>query len=135
MKELNIEDADALRSYLTQHGHMRAGESVAFDVLPGGVANRTVRVTWPAGRAWVLKQALAKLRVSVDWFSNPKRIEVEAKALRRINHMAPTGTTPAFVFEDQTNHLLAMQAIPAEHENWKSVLLSGRVVFDYFEQS
>jgi tRNA A-37 threonylcarbamoyl transferase component Bud32 len=133
--ELDIEDADALRSYLAERGHTRAGEPIAFDILPGGVSNRTVRVTWPDGQAWVLKQALAKLRVSVDWFSSPNRIEVEARALRRLNLLAPAGTTPAFVFEDQANHLLAMQAIPAEHENWKSVLLSGRVVLDHFEQS
>ena len=37
------------------------------------------------GRGWVLKQALAKLRVNVDWFSSPERIGVEAKALRWLN--------------------------------------------------
>jgi 5-methylthioribose kinase len=132
---LDIEDIEALQNYLTQHGHVRPREVVAFDILPGGVSNRTVRVTWPDGRAWVLKQALAKLRVSVDWFSSPQRIEVEAKALRRLNHLAPPGTTPEFIFEDQTNYLLAMQAIPKDHENWKSVLLSGRIVPDHFEQS
>jgi 5-methylthioribose kinase len=133
--ELDIENAEALRSYLTKRGHVRPGEAVSFDILPGGISNRTVRVVWPDGRAWVLKQALAKLRVSVDWFSNPQRIEVEAKALRQLNQLAPPGTTPAFIFEDQSNYLLAMQAIPEPHENWKLVLLSGRVVLDHFEKS
>ena len=27
-----------------------------------------------------------------------------------------------------------MEAIPEEHENWKSVLLSGKIVSDHFEQ-
>ena len=132
---LDIEDSEALQNYLAQNGHVRRGEIVAFDILPGGVSNRTVRVTWPDGRAWVLKQALAKLRVSVDWFSSPQRIEVEARALRRLNYLAPPGTTPEFIFEDQANYLLAMQAIPQDHENWKSVLLSGRIAPDHFEQS
>ncbi len=29
---------------------------------------------------------------------------------------------------------MAMEAIPEEHENWKSVLLSGRIIQDHFEQ-
>jgi tRNA A-37 threonylcarbamoyl transferase component Bud32 len=74
------------------------------------------------------------LRVNVEWFSNPERIAVEAKALRCLNRLAPPGTTPAFVFEDMTNYLMGMEAIPEEHENWKSVLLSGRVISDHFEQ-
>ena len=81
-----------------------------------------------------VKQALAKLRVNVDWFSSPERIVVEAKALRWLNRLAPPGTTPSFIFEDAGNHLMAMEAIPEEHENWKSVLLSGRIIPDHFEQ-
>jgi 5-methylthioribose kinase len=59
---------------------------------------------------------------------------VEAKALRWLNRLAPPGPTPLFTFEDPANHLMAMEAIPDDHENWKSVLLSGRIVPDHFEQ-
>jgi len=130
--ELDIEEFDALRLYLAQFPGM--GTPVSFKKLAGGVSNRVVQVTWADGRGWVLKQALSKLRVAVDWFSSPQRILVEAKALRWLNRLAPPGTTPAFRFEDPANHLMAMEAIPEDHENWKSVLLSGRVVTDHFEQ-
>ena len=60
--ELDIEDFAALRIYLTEHRHLRPDEAVSFKKLFGGVSNRTVRVGWHDGRAWVLKQALAKLR-------------------------------------------------------------------------
>jgi len=130
--ELDIEEFDALRLYLAQFPGM--GTPVSFKKLAGGVSNRVVQVTWADGRSWVLKQALSKLRVAVDWFSSPQRILVEAKALRWLNRLAPPGTTPAFRFEDPANHLMAMEAIPEDHENWKSVLLSGRVVTDHFEQ-
>lgn len=130
--ELDIENFDDLRSYLTQY--VGRGEPVSFNKLPGGVSNRVVKVTWPDGRGWVVKQALAKLRVTVDWFSSPERIVVEANALRWLNRLAPPGTTPSFTFEDAANHLMAMDAIPVDHENWKSVLLSGRIVLDHFEQ-
>ena len=132
--EFDIEEFDALRDYLREHGYAKMGEALALKKLPGGVSNRTVRVAWADGHAWVLKQALAKLRVNVDWFSSPERIGVEAKALRWLNRSAPPGTTPAFIFEDTANHLMGMEAIPEEHENWKSVLLSGQIVSNHFEQ-
>jgi 5-methylthioribose kinase len=132
--EIDIEDFDALRIYLASRGCINPGETVSFKNLRGGVSNRTVEVTWGDGRGWVLKQALEKLRVHVDWFSSPERIGVEAKALRCLNRLAPPGTTPAFIFEDMANHLMGMEAVPEEHENWKSVLLSGQVIADHFEQ-
>jgi 5-methylthioribose kinase len=132
--ELDIENFDALRDYLAARGCVRLGETVSLCNLRGGVSNRTVKVAWADGRGWVLKQALSKLRVSVDWFSDPDRIGVEAKALRCLNQLAPAGTTPAFLFEDMANHLMAMEAIPEKHENWKSILLSGRIISDHFEQ-
>jgi len=132
--ELDIENFDALRDYLTAKGYLQSGDAMSLQKLHGGVSNRTVKIAWPDGHGWVLKQALAKLRVNVDWFSSPERIAVESKALRWLNRMAPPGTTPAFIFEDMQHHLMAMEAIPEEHENWKSVLLSGRIVMNHFEQ-
>lgn len=132
--EFDIEDFEALRHYLAGRGFAKPGEMISLEKLAGGVSNRTVRLAWADGHGWVLKQALSKLRVNVDWFSSPERIGVEAKALRWLNRSAPPGTTPAFVFEDLGNHLLGMEAIPAGHENWKSVLLSGKIVSDHFEQ-
>jgi 5-methylthioribose kinase len=132
--ELDIERFDALHDYLAEHGYEKPGETISLETLAGGVSNRTVKVQWADGRSWVLKQALRKLRVNADWFSSPDRIRVEAKALRWLNRSAPPGTTPVFVFEDSENHLMGMQAIPEGHQNWKSVLLSGRIVPDHFEQ-
>jgi 5-methylthioribose kinase len=130
----DIEEFDALSDYLTERGHVKAGETVRCNKLAGGVSNRTVKIAWPDGRAWVLKQALERLRVDVPWFSSPERIGVEAKALRWLNRSAPPGTTPAFIFEDLANFLMGMEAVPEEHENWKSVLLSGQIDSNHFEQ-
>src|SRR5271156_455568 len=132
--EIDIEDFDSLRQYLIGREHIKPDETISLKRLLGGVSNRTVRVGWSDGRGWGLKQALAKLRVDVDWFSDPERIGVEAKATRWLNVLAPKDTTPLFVFEDMTNHLMAMEAIPEESECWKSVLLSGRIASNHFEQ-
>lgn len=130
--KLNIEDFGALRRYLMKHVY--STEPVSIKPLHGGVSNRTVQVTWRDRRAWVLKQALEKLRVKEDWYSSPERIHVEAKALRWLNRLTPAGMTPTFIFEDPPNHLLAIEAVPEGHENWKTMLLSGRVVSNYFDQ-
>ena len=43
--ELDIENFDALRQYLTERGHIHVGQEVSFSKLLGGVSNRTVRVS------------------------------------------------------------------------------------------
>ncbi|HXV98630.1 MAG TPA: aminoglycoside phosphotransferase family protein, partial [Anaerolineae bacterium] len=102
--------------------------------LAGGVSNRTVWVQRTGGEAWVLKQALPKLRVSVDWFSSPERIHREALGLRWLAELAPPGTNTPLVFEDHTHHLLAMQAVPQPHDNWKTLLLAGQLAEDHVIQ-
>lgn len=122
---LDIECLDALVEYLVRTGRASAGEILEIRVLAGGVSNRTVLVRLTGAREWVIKQALDKLRVQVDWFSDPARIHREALGLRRLETLVPG--VPAFVFEDHDHHLLAMQAVPEPHENWKTLLLAGRV--------
>lgn len=125
MTEIDIEEHESLLVYLRAAGHVASDESPAFTTLPGGVSSRTVLVERPAGQAWVLKQSLAKLRVAVDWYSDPERIHREALAIRWLTHLAPPSTVPGFVFEDHELHLLAMDAVPQPHDNWKTALLRG----------
>lgn len=87
---LDIEQPDALEAYLRRGGWIGPSERVATRVLVGGVSNRTVLVRRAAGDAWVLKQALAKLRVAVDWFSDPARIHREALGLRWLEATLPS---------------------------------------------
>ena len=56
--ELDIEDFDTLRAYLTTRRCVKLGETVSFRNLRGGVSNWTVKVAWADGHGWVLKQAL-----------------------------------------------------------------------------
>ena len=124
---LDIESPPALIAYLRRAGWLAADETPAVRVLAGGVSNRTVWVGRASGEAWVLKQALPKLRVPVDWFSSPARIGREALGLRWLGQLLPPGAVPRLVFEDLAPHLLAMTAVPEPHENWKLALLAGRL--------
>jgi 5-methylthioribose kinase len=134
MKELDIEQPDQLLAYLRNTGRIEAGEEPLFQALSGGVSNRTVLITRSSGEQWVMKQALAKLRVQVDWFSSPERIHREAMGLRWLIQLAPPDTIPALVFEDHEHHLLAMQAVPQPHANWKTMLLAGDLLVAHVEQ-
>jgi len=131
---LDIEDAPALLAYLQRTGRIASGEQPRIAILQGGVSNRTVWVERQSGEAWVLKQALAKLRVPVDWFSSPERIHREALGLEWLARLAPPGSITPLLFEDRERHLLAMQAVPQPHANWKTVLLGGTVCADHVRQ-
>jgi len=132
--ELDIEHHDALLRYLRKTKHLGSREAVLCSTLQGGVSNRTVLVERPNGESWVIKQALPKLRVAEDWFSNPERSHREALGLIWLARLAPPDSITPLVFEDRAHHLLAMQAVPRPHENWKTRLLAGDVKLDYVVQ-
>src|SRR5579885_3288353 len=95
--------------------------------LEGGVSNRVVLVRPESGRPFVMKQALPKLRVQVDWFCTPQRIGREALGLKYLAQLTPSGSIPELLFEDPEQYLLAMEAVPEPHRNWKSMLMAGEV--------
>jgi aminoglycoside phosphotransferase (APT) family kinase protein len=130
---LDIEQSDALLAYLHTAGHIDADVTPILHNLAGGVSNRTVLVERADGTAWVVKQALEKLRVKVDWFSSPARIHREAAGLRWMQSAVPD-YAPPLIFEDEHEHLLAMMAVPQPHINWKTQLLQGVVEQAYVEQ-
>lgn len=124
---MDIENAAQLRSYLIHRHHIKQSDSLDIRVLHGGVSNRTVWVEFQNGGAWVLKQALEKLRVKVDWFCSPERVHREALGIRWLEKIAPPGSTVPLIFEDHEHHIIAMKAVPLPHENWKTMLLAGDI--------
>ena len=121
---MNIEDPDQLLQYLRQNDRINLSERPHFTPLTGGVSNRTVWVQFDHGRDWVMKQALAKLRVQVDWFSAPERIQREAAGLSCLGSVI-ADHVPELLFVDERYHVLAMSAVPHPHHNWKTHLLKG----------
>jgi len=124
--ELDIEQPEALDRWLRETGRVGPAEKLKLRNLAGGVSNRTVMLESDTGKAWVLKQALSKLRVAVDWFSDPARIEREALGMRWLAKLAPEGAITELIFEDAENHVLAMAAVPQPHENLKTIFMAGR---------
>lgn len=134
MRDLDIEQPEQLIGWLHELGRLRSGERPAVRVLAGGVSNRTVLLERRGGEAWVLKQALPRLRVEVEWLSDPDRAHREALGMRWLSTLAPPGAIPQFLFEDRGLHVLAMRAVPQPHENWKTMLLRGEVRSEHLRQ-
>jgi 5-methylthioribose kinase len=128
--QLDIEDRAAFEAYLLETDRAKPGDLASHKVLAGGVSSRTVLATFTDGRAWVLKQSLAKLRVPGDWYSDPSRVHREALGMQTLGELCPTGAIPNLIFDDERHHVLAMEAVPEPHENWKTMLLRGEVDHD-----
>ena len=126
---LDIERPDSLLAYLRASGRIGPREQPRLQPLAGGVSSRAILVERAApADSWVLKQALPKLRVAVDWFSSPERMRREALALRWMPELLPSGNAPTLLWEDEDAHVLAMTAVPQPHVNWKTALLQGRAL-------
>ncbi|MBV9299512.1 MAG: phosphotransferase [Verrucomicrobia bacterium] len=131
---IDIEDFAQLQGYLRDTGRIGSREAVSIRLLAGGVSNKTLLVVRSSGESWVIKQALRKLRVQSDWFSDPARIQVEANGLRYLPRVTPEGSTTALLFEDRAENLVAMEAVPEPHQNWKQQLLSGDISREFVGQ-
>ena len=125
---INIENHDELTSFLIEQNLASNRESISFENLFGGVSNRTVKARFSNGKAWVIKQALTKLRVKEDWFSDPARIHREAEGLRQLTTLAGSFSVPSFIYENHSQHILIMEAVPEPHDNYKTLLLSTEPV-------
>ena len=131
---INIENENELLTYLRDQGHLLSGEMGRVEILRGGVSNRTVLLERSNGESWVLKQALSKLRVKEDWFSEPHRIQLEARGMQWLAKLSPPGSIPRLVFLDESRNILAMEAVPQPHYNYKALLLNGQIQMEYFRQ-
>ena len=100
------------------------GDAPRITEQGGGVSN-TVLMVEDGQRRFVLKQALGKLRVQADWFSDRERVFRESAAMRWLAPHLPPGSVPEILFEDRENCLFAMAAASPAAETWKALLMRG----------
>jgi 5-methylthioribose kinase len=131
---INIENGRALLTYLREKQILPPGDETKICKLKGGVSNLTVLVKSSNRPPFVVKQALAKLRVALDWYSSPERIHREALGLKWLEKLAPPGTITPLVFEDRNAHLIGMAAVPEPYFNWKWALLDGKLEMEQIER-
>ena len=132
---VDIENFAEFDAYLRRAGRVAAADRPSFSLLSGGVSNRVVLVEFANGSGWVVKQALEKLRVTADWYCSLERIHREALALALLEKLAPAGSITPLIFEDRERFLLAMEAVPTPHVNWKHALMGGNFNLRLFEEA
>ncbi len=106
--------------YLRGAGLISTGD-VAIEPLKGGVSSDIHRVT-QGEKCFVVKQALAKLRVKDDWYAPVSRNQVEQKYLRYVGKILPEAV-PEILHTDQEEGLFVMEYLGEGYRNWKTLLL------------
>lgn len=101
------------------------GEATRLVPLTGGVASDIFRVE-SDGCSFVVKRALAKLRVAADWRAPVERNAYEVAWLRAAAAIVPNAV-PSVLGHDKTSEMFAMEWLPPdEHPVWKAELHAGR---------
>ena len=118
-------DETTVLSHLSARGVLHDAGRAVVHTLAGGVSG-TVILVESGRRRWVVKQALAQLRVQREWLANPVRTVVEARGLRLAAEVIPN-CVPEVVDIDPATNVLVMIAAPAGTTDWKGLLMTGRV--------
>lgn len=119
---------DSAASWVNAHGLNPERVPLRASELPGGVSASVIAVVGD-GVAVVLKQALARLRVSDIWEADPERSRTESAALGLLGEITP-GAVPRVLAEAPADHLIALELLPASARNWQAEIADQRVHAD-----
>ena len=116
------------------------GRSVTLASAPANAAPVTVscdvyRFKVKRRPPFVVKRALAKLRVTADWRAPPERAATEVAWIRLVGAIDPRWV-PKILGEDRSRHLFVMEYLaPDKYPLWKSELAAGRADSDFAAQA
>ena len=113
-----------VKAYLINQGLLKKEESVYVEQLSGGVSCRVWKVAVNDDR-WVIKQALEKLDVQVDWFSDVERIHREHEVMKQLELLIPGSNVPKVLHVDYVNHVYLMSCAEEGAQTWKDLLMKG----------
>ena len=115
---------------LERLGLVGPSDAVRFSPLAGGVSSDIFRVE-ADGRVFVVKRALAKLRVASEWLAPTSRNRHEADWLETVARILP-GAVPNVLARDDDAGIFAMEYLdPQVFPVWKDRLRAGEVDIDF----
>jgi aminoglycoside phosphotransferase (APT) family kinase protein len=117
--------AENAADYLRQRGWI-TGDHCRIEELSGGVSNVVFRVQTFTER-FVLKQARPQLRTADPWFSDISRIFREIDVMQLLGARLERGIVPEILQRDDENYAFLMSHAPRDAQDWRTVLLGGRV--------
>jgi len=110
--------------YLKQEGLIKENDDAKVEHLSGGVSCRVWKIYVNNDR-WVIKQALEKLDVKADWFSDVERIHREHEAMKQLELVIPNCNIPKILHVDYVKHIYLMNCAEEGVQTWKDILMSG----------
>jgi len=117
-----VSEAEQLLEMLRDDGHIQNLNAEA-EPLGGGVSSEIYLVNdGPA--QFVVKRALAKLKVRDEWFADIGRNSTERKFLEIVGAMLP-GSVPKVYFANTERGYFGMEFISGDFVNWKQLLMNG----------
>lgn len=119
-----LDTIEQVKIYLNQELLVSRDDSVLVEYLSGGVSCRVWKIVQNNNR-WVIKQALEKLDVQADWFSDVERIHREHRVMKQIELIVPNSNVPKVLHVDYTNHVYMMTCAEEGVETWKNIMMSG----------
>jgi aminoglycoside phosphotransferase (APT) family kinase protein len=117
-----VNEAAQLIDMLREDGHVLDPNADA-EPLGGGVSSEIYLVKDGPAR-FVVKRALAKLKVRDEWFADISRNSTERRFLEIVGIMLP-GSVPKVYFANAERGYFGMEFIGDGFVNWKHLLLSG----------
>lgn len=127
------EGTEPITAALKRAGLLPEIGAAEFTPLTGGVASDIWLVEGGA-RPFVVKRALAKLRVAADWRAPVSRNASEAFWLVEAARAVP-GAAPRVLLHDALVGFIAMEYLdPSLHPVWKQQLAAGNVSVDFAAQ-
>ena len=91
--------------------------------LTGGISSEIYRVD-DGNDVFVVKRALAKLKVRDDWFADVGRNRYERAFIEYVGAFLP-GAVPALRHGSDEHGYFTMEYLAPEFANWKQLLLAG----------
>jgi aminoglycoside phosphotransferase (APT) family kinase protein len=119
-----LDTIEEVKKYLIKEGLVGLEDKVHVEYLSGGVSCRVWKIVRYKDR-WVIKQALEKLDVKADWFSDVERIHREHHVMKQIELIVPDSNVPKVLHVDYINHVYMMTCAEEGVETWKDLMLSG----------
>lgn len=127
-----MEDQDTFLELLRRDGVVHSPDAT-LTPLSGGVSCDIYLVEDGEDR-FVVKRALEKLRVKVDWFADIRRNRTEWEYIRYVSKFLPMAV-PGLRQCSATDNYFAMEYFDGKFSNWKQLLLAGQVRQEHAAQA
>lgn len=121
---MRLDTIEEVKKYLIEQGIVHEDSEPIVEHLSGGVSCRVWKISVDQDR-WVIKQALEKLNVKADWFSDVQRIHREHEVMKQLELILPDCHVPKVLHVDYVNHIYLMTCAEEGVQTWKDLLMQG----------